>query len=77
MQKLLISIPDQLVLRMRAVIPNRQRSKEISSLIEKEVEKREKSLFNCALAVEKDQNLKNEMSDWNITLQDGLTDESW
>jgi len=75
-EKVLISIPDQLASRMRAAIPARQRSKTISSLIEKEIEKREKALYECALAVEKDAALHQEMKDWDVTLRDGLEDES-
>ncbi|HAT1880082.1 TPA: hypothetical protein U5521_001484 [Legionella pneumophila] len=77
MNKVLISIPDQIASRMRAAIPQRQRSKVIAHLIEKEVERREKALYQCALAVENDQDLKEEMEDWNVTIQDGLHDESW
>ncbi|KTD33222.1 hypothetical protein Lnau_2870 [Legionella nautarum] len=77
MNKVLISIPDEIASRMRAAIPQRQRSKVIAHLIEKEVERREKALYQCALAVENDHDLKEEMSDWNVTIQDGLHDESW
>lgn len=77
MNKVLISIPDKIALRMRAAIPQRQRSKIIVQLIEKEIEKREKALYECALAVEQDLALNKEMKDWDITLQDGLSDESW
>ena len=77
MNKVLISIHDQIASRMRAAIPQRQRSKVIAHLIEKEVERREKALYQCALAVENDQDLKEEMEDWNVTIQDGLHDESW
>lgn len=77
MERVLISIPDQLAVRLRAAIPTRQRSKTITHLIEVEVEKREKLLYECAAAVEKDSVLNKEMKDWDITLQDGLNDESW
>lgn len=77
MEKILISVPDQLALRMKAVIPSRQRSKTITRLIEQEIKKREKALYECALAVEKDAALQEEMKDWDNTLQDGLNDESW
>ena len=77
MTKVLISIPDKIAARMRSAIPQRQRSKVIADLIEKEVERREKSLFECALAVEKDNALRNEMDVWDVTLKDGLSDESW
>ncbi len=57
MNKVLISMPHELNTRMKAIIPTRQRSKTIAHLIEKEVEKREKRLYECAAAVEKDQTL--------------------
>lgn len=72
MEKILISLPDQLAARMRASIPARQRSKIITHLIEEEIEKRERILYECALAVEKDENLRQEMAEWDITLNDGL-----
>ncbi|WP_419421464.1 hypothetical protein ACNVED_16170 (plasmid) [Legionella sp. D16C41] len=77
MNKVLISIPDKIANRMRATIPQRQRSKVIVKLIEKEIERREKALYECALAVEADTALNEEMKEWNITLEDGLPNESW
>jgi len=77
MSKVLISIPDKVASRMRATIPQRQRSKVIVHLIEKEIERREKALYECAAQVEKDNALSQEMKDWDITVQDGLSDESW
>jgi hypothetical protein len=73
---MLISIPDPLFARIKNVLPARQRSKIIILLIEKEIEKREKHLYECALAVEKDDALHAEMNEWDVTLQDGLEDES-
>ena len=77
MNKVLISIPDDIAIRMRAAIPQRQRSKVIVRLIEAEIDKREKALYECAVAVENDSSLNNEMEDWNITLQDGMNNGSW
>lgn len=77
MHKVLISIPDQLAARMRTLIPPRKRSEVITHLLELELKRREKKLFECARAVEKDRKLKKEMQDWDVTLQDGLEDESW
>jgi hypothetical protein len=77
MEKILISIPDQLAMRMRAAIPSRQRSKIITHLIEAEISRREKTLYDCAVAVEKDRALSKEMKEWDVTLQDGLEDGSW
>jgi len=75
MQKMLLSIPDSLVVRMRASIPDRQRSKIVTSLIEQEVQRREQMLFECARDLEKDVNLNKEMDEWDITLQDGLNEK--
>jgi len=77
MNKVLISIPDDIASRMRAAIPQRQRSKVIVRLIEAEIDKREKALYECAVAVEKDASLNKEMKDWDITLQDGMNNGAW
>ena len=77
MNKVLISIPDDIASRMRAAIPQRQRSKVIVRLIEAELDKLEKSLYECAVAVENDASLNKEMEDWDITLQDGMNNGSW
>ncbi len=78
MQKMLISVPEPLAIRLRSIIPPRQRSQVISHLIEKEIEKREKKLYECALEVEGDKSLNREMKRWETqTLQDGLNHESW
>jgi hypothetical protein len=74
MHKVLISLPDQLAIRMKATIPERQRSKIVASLLEAEIIKREKALYECALAVENDAELKADMELWNTTLNDGLDD---
>ena len=72
MQKVLISIPDNLALRLRVIIPARQRSKVISRLITQEVEQRERNLYICALNVEKDELLNEEMKAWDAAINDGL-----
>lgn len=78
MEKVLISLPDQLAARMRATIPARQRSKVITHLIEAEVKRREQALYECAVAIEKDAPLSKEIKELNVTLMDGLhDDESW
>jgi hypothetical protein len=76
MQKVLFSLPDSLVSRMRASIPPKQRSKVVARLLEQELEKREQALYQCALEVEADEVLREEMKDWEITLGDGIDDDS-
>ena len=77
MQKILISIPDNLACRLRVVIPTRQRSKIITCLITKEIEQREKILYTCALEVEKDNALNKEMKAWDATIGDGLKESKY
>lgn len=70
--KVLISLPDELGVRMQAVIPARQRSKIIAALLEEEIKRRERELYECALAVEQDKQLNAEMAEWDVTVGDGL-----
>jgi hypothetical protein len=77
MQKVLISLPDDLFARMRAVIPNRQRSRIIAVVLEDEVKRREKELYDCAKDIEADKALNTEMSEWDVTVGDGIEPESW
>jgi metal-responsive CopG/Arc/MetJ family transcriptional regulator len=72
MEKILISIPDPLAARMRSIIPSGERSKIISAILEEEIKRREEALYAAALAVENDEELNSEMSDWEVTLNDGF-----
>lgn len=75
MEKILLSLPKHLAARMRAAIPSRQRSKVMAHLLEEEIARREQKLYECALALEKDKALSQEMAEWDITLKDGIDDE--
>lgn len=75
MQKVLFSLPDRLVSRMRASIPPKQRSKVVAHLLEGELKKREQALYQCALEVEADEALRAEMEDWETTAGDGIRDD--
>jgi hypothetical protein len=77
MQKILVSVPDNLAERMKAVVPPGQRSKVLAELLEVEITRRETELYQCALEVEKDEALNKEMEDWNTTVGDGIDAESW
>jgi len=77
MRKVLVSIPDGLMDRMKAVIPARQRSKLLSKLLEDEVKRREADLYRCALEVENDKGLAAEMKEWDATAGDGIDDGTW
>jgi hypothetical protein len=75
--KVLVSLSDELYTRMQAVIPPRQRSKVVGDLLEEEVRRRERELYECALAVEQDEQLQAEMADWDVTVGDGIETETW
>jgi metal-responsive CopG/Arc/MetJ family transcriptional regulator len=77
MEKILVSLPNDLVKRMKAVIPARKRSQVVKDLLEQEIDRREEALFQCALAVEKDKALNKEMAEWDVTIGDGIEPEAW
>ncbi len=77
MKKVLIYLPDELAQRTRVVIPGRQRSNVVASLLEKEVKQREKALYECACAVKADDTMQKEIAEWEITSGDGINNETW
>lgn len=73
MSKVMFSFPDRLVIRMKAAIPARERSKILAALLEKEIRSREQSLFLRAQELENDAGLREEMANLeNQFGQDGL-----
>ena len=62
---------------MKAVIPSRQRSKILSTLLEDEVKRRDADLYQCARNGENDKALVAEMKEWDATVEDGMDDEMW
>ena len=77
MQKILVSLPDDLAARMKRMIPSRHRSRVIAQILETEIHKREQALYECARQVEADTDLNREMADWEATINDGMDIESW
>jgi len=73
----MFSFPDQLVARMRATIPSRDRSKVLAALLEKEINARERNLYLCAKELEESSELKDEMVVWDNDFgQDGLDNDT-
>lgn len=71
--KVMFSFPDKLVARMKVTIPQRDRSKVLAALLEKEICAREQKLFLCAKELEESSGLRKEMDVWgNEFDQDGL-----
>ena len=73
--KVMFSFPDQLVVRMKAAIPQRERSKVLAMLLEKEISAREQRLYLSAKELEESAGLRKEMVAWDSEFgQDGLDD---
>lgn len=77
MQRILITVPDALAARMKSVLPAGQRSRIITRILEDEIERRERELYECAVAVEADAALNKELEEWKTTTGDGVKHETW
>ena len=69
---IVLKLPDELVSRFKSMVPNRQRTRVITSLMETEIKRREKELERVAAEVEADVALKEDMRDWDVTIADGI-----
>lgn len=75
--KVMFSFSDELVARMKAIIPSRERSKVVAALLEKEIAAREKNLYLSAQSLEESAGLNEEMTAWDKEFgRDGLDDDA-
>lgn len=75
MSKVMFSLPDELVFRMKSVIPAGERSEVLANLLDKEIKAREDNLYNRAAELEACVGLRREMAEWDAGFsQDGLDD---
>ena len=77
MQEVSIFLPDELVVKMKMLIPQQQYNLVFIQLLERELQIRETALYQTACEVEADEILNQEMSDWDVTIADGIEHESW
>jgi hypothetical protein len=77
MQQVSVFLPDELVVKMKILIPQQQYSQFFIQVLERELQIRELALYQSASEVEADETLNQEMSDWNVTIADGIQHESW
>jgi len=77
MQQVSVFLPDELVVKMRILIPQEQYSHFFIQLLDRELQIREAALYQSACEVEADETLNQEMSDWEVTIADGIQHESW
>lgn len=69
---LLLRLSPELMSRFRSLVPNRQRARIVTALVEAEVERRERALEMVAREVEADTELQDEMREWDTTTADGI-----
>jgi len=62
--RITLSIPDEIAERFRSAVPPRKRSGVISSLIERELEHRNRALAAACLAANQDEALNHEIDEW-------------
>jgi metal-responsive CopG/Arc/MetJ family transcriptional regulator len=73
MHKVMFSLPDNLVSRMRSVIRDGERSRIVADLLEREIQHREKGLYERALLLEQNAELRAESKEWDQEfINDGL-----
>jgi hypothetical protein len=69
---LLLKLPAELMTRFKSVVPARQRTRVIATLVELEVQRREQEIECVAAAVEADGALNDDMRNWDATIADGI-----
>lgn len=75
MTKVMFSLPDKLVIRMKATISVGERSKLVAEILSKEIEAREEGFYKLAMKLEANRGLGQEMEVWDAEFgEDGLDD---
>ena len=69
--RITLSIPETVARRFRASVPQRQRSRLVTALLEKELAKQEGSLAEACLAANRDRALETEIDEWQA-FEDGV-----
>jgi hypothetical protein len=66
------SLPAEIIRSLHQFVPANTHDQFVASVLRKALEQQEQALYECALAVEQDQELNAELDDWQVTLTDGL-----
>ncbi len=78
-QQILIRLPEDVAIRLKAVVPARKRNKFLADLVATAVARRDQELANIAAAVTKEEmhnaELRQETQDWEATVGDGIEEE--
>jgi len=69
--RITLSIPESVVRKFRAAVPARHRSRLVTRLLEKELEKRNNALADACRAANSDKHLEQEIREWQ-SFDDGI-----
>ncbi len=78
-QQLLVRLPDELVRRLRRLVPARARSAFIQRLLEHALPEdvgEDDPLYQAALAVERDERLASAIAEWDAAIEHGSAPEA-
>jgi hypothetical protein len=67
------SLPEEVVTALNHLVPTNQRDLFVANLLRDALARQEQELYDCALAVEQDEALNEEMADWDVTVADGFS----
>jgi len=66
------SLPAEIISSLHQLVPADQQDQFVASVLRKALDQQEQALYECALAVEQDEELNAELDDWQVTLTDGI-----
>jgi hypothetical protein len=66
------SLPEEIIHSLHQLVPADEQDEFVASVLRKALEQQEQALYECALAVEQDEELNAELDDWQVTLTDGI-----
>jgi hypothetical protein len=66
------SLPEEILHTLQQLVPSDQHDQFVAKAIRQALEQQEQALYECALAVERDEALNAELDDWQVTLTDGI-----
>ena len=66
------ALPEELIQSLNQLVPLSEQDEFVAKALREALEQQEQALYECALAVEQDEELNAELEDWQVTLTDGI-----
>lgn len=66
------ALPEEIIQSLNQLVPSDQHDEFVAKALREALEQQEQALYECALAVEQDEELNSELDDWKVTLNDGI-----